>query len=62
MATINQHNDFGHMLSGAGKHDITPLAVLDYKSKISEAVNGYDLTVALDCLVPNLTKADLEKY
>lgn len=50
------------MLSGAGKHDITPLAVLDYEHKTSEAVRGYDLMVALDCLVPNLTKADLEHF
>lgn len=50
------------MLSGAGKTDITPLAILDYKNKTSEAVNGYDLIVALDCLVPNLTKEGLEHF
>ena len=50
------------MLSGAGKTDITPLAILDYKSKTSEAVNGYDLMVALDCLIPNLSKEGLEHF
>ena len=38
------------LTSGAGKTDIKPLAILDYKNKTSEAVNGYDLLVALDCL------------
>ena len=50
------------MLSGAAKDDIKPLAILDYKSKTSEAVNGYDLIVALDCLIPNLTKEGLEHF
>ena len=50
------------MLSGAGKHDITPLAVLDYEHKTSEAVRGYDLMVALDCLIPNLSKEGLERF
>lgn len=50
------------MLSGAGKDDIKPLAILNYESKTSEAVNGYDLLVALDCLVPNLTKDGLEHF
>jgi hypothetical protein len=48
------------LTSGASKDDIKPLAILDYKSKTSEAVNGYDLTVALDCLIPNLSKEGLE--
>lgn len=50
------------MLSGAAKDDIKPLAILDYKSKTSEAVNGYDLMVALDCLIPNLSKEALEHF
>ena len=50
------------MLSGAAKDDITPLAILDYKNKTSESVNGYDLIMALDCLVPNLTKEGLEHF
>lgn len=50
------------LTSGAGKTDITPLAILDYKNKISESVNGHDLMVALDCLVPNLTKEGLEHF
>lgn len=50
------------LTSGAGKTDITPLAILDYKSKTSEAVNGHDLTVALDCLIPNLSKEGLEHF
>lgn len=50
------------LTSGAGKTDITPLAILDYKSKTSEAVNGYDLMVALDCLIPNLSKEGLEHF
>ena len=50
------------LTSGAGKTDITPLAILDYKNKTSESVNGYDLMVALDCLVPNLTKEGLEHF
>ncbi len=50
------------LTSGAGKTDITPLAILDYKNKTSEAVNGYDLTSTLDCLVPNLTKDGLEHF
>jgi hypothetical protein len=50
------------LISGAGKTDITPLAILDYKNKTSESVNGYDLMMALDCLVPNLTKEGLEHF
>lgn len=50
------------MLSGAAKDDIKPLAILDYKNKTSESVNGYDLMVALDCLIPNLTKEGLEHF
>lgn len=50
------------LTSGAGKDDIKPLAILDYKSKTSEAVNGYDLLVALDCLVSNLSKEGLEHF
>ena len=50
------------MLSGAAKDDVKPLAILDYKSKTSEAVNGYDLMVALDCLIPNLSKEGLEHF
>ena len=50
------------LTSGAGKTDITPLAILDYKNKTSEAVNGYDLTVALNCLIPNLSKEGLEHF
>lgn len=50
------------LTSGSGKNDIKPLAILDYKSKTSEAVNGYDLMVALDCLIPNLSKEGLEHF
>lgn len=50
------------LTSGFGKTDIKPLAILDYKNKTSEAVNGYDLLVALDCLVPNLSKEGLEHF
>lgn len=50
------------LTSGAAKTDITPLAILDYKNKTSESVNGYDLMVALDCLIPNLTKDGLEHF
>ena len=50
------------LTSGVGKTDITPLAILDYKNKTSEAVNGYDLMVALDCLIPNLSKDGLEHF
>lgn len=50
------------ILSGSAKDDIKPLAILDYKSKTSEAVNGYDLMVALDCLIPNLSKEGLEHF
>jgi hypothetical protein len=50
------------LTSGAGKTDITPLAILDYKNKTSESVNGYDLMVALDCLIPNLSKEVLEHF
>lgn len=50
------------LTSGAGKTDITPLAILDYKNKTSESVNGYDLIAALDCLIPNLTKDGLEHF
>ena len=48
--------------SSLSKDDIVPLAILDYKNKTSEAVNGYDLTLALDCLIPNLSKAGLEHF
>lgn len=50
------------LTSGAGKTDIKPLAILDYKNKTSETVNGYDLMVALDCLIPNLSKEGLEHF
>lgn len=50
------------LTSGSGKNDIKPLAILDYKSKTSETVNGYDLMVALDCLIPNLSKEGLEHF
>ena len=50
------------LTSGPGKTDITPIAILDYKNKTSEAVSGYDLLVALDCLVPNLSKEGLEHF
>lgn len=50
------------LTSGAGKTDITPLAILDYKNKLSEAVNGDALIEALDCLIPNLTKDGLEHF
>lgn len=50
------------MLSGAGKTDITPLAILDYKNKTSESVSGYELLAMLDCLVPNLSKEGLEHF
>lgn len=50
------------MLSGAGKTDITPLAILDYKNKTSEAVSGYELLAMLDCLIPNLSKEGLEHF
>lgn len=50
------------LTSGAAKDDIKPLAILDYKNKTSESVNGYDLMMALDCLVPNLTKEGLEHF
>lgn len=50
------------MLSGAAKDDIKPLAILDYKNKTSESVNGYDLLLALDCIIPNLTKEGLEHF
>lgn len=50
------------LTSGAGKTDITPLAILDYNNKTSEAVNRYDLMVALDCLIPNLSKEGLEHF
>ena len=50
------------LTSGAGKTDIMPLAILDYKNKTSESVNGYDLIVALDCLIPNLSKEGLEHF
>ena len=50
------------LTSGAAKDDIKPLAILNYESKTSEAVNGYDLTIALDCLVPNLSKKGLEHF
>ena len=50
------------LTSGSAKDDIKPLSILDYKSKTSEAVNGYDLMVALDCLIPNLSKEGLEHF
>lgn len=50
------------LTSGAAKDDIKPLAILDYKNKTSEAVNGYDLLLALDCIIPNLTKEGLEHF
>lgn len=50
------------LTSGVAKDDIKPLAILDYKSKTSEAVNGYDLMVALDYLIPNLSKEGLEHF
>ncbi len=50
------------LTSGAGKTDITPLAILDYKNKTSESVNGYDLNKALELLIPNLTKSGLEHF
>ena len=42
--------------------DVKPLAILDYKSKTSEAVRGDELNVMLDCLIPNLTKEGLEHF
>lgn len=50
------------LISGAGKDDVKSLAILDYKNKTSESVNGYDLLLALDCLIPNLTKEGLEHF
>lgn len=50
------------LTSGAGKTDITPLAILDYKNKTSEAVSGYELLAMLDCLVPNLSKEGLKHF
>lgn len=50
------------LTSGSAKDDIKPLVILDYKSKTSETVNGYDLMVALDCLIPNLSKEELEHF
>ena len=50
------------LISGAGKNDIKPLAILDYKNKTSEAVRGDELNVMLDCLIPNLTKEGLEHF
>lgn len=50
------------LTSGSGKDDIKPLAILNYKSKTSEALNGYDLMVALDCLISNLSKEGLEHF
>ena len=50
------------LTSGAAKDDIRPLAILDYKNKTSESVNGYDLLLALDCIIPNLTKEGLEHF
>lgn len=50
------------LTSGAGKTDIKPLAILDYKNKTSKSVNGYDLLLALDCIIPNLTKEGLEHF
>lgn len=50
------------LTSGAGKNDTKPLAILDYKSKTSETVNGHDLMVSLDCLIPNLSKEGLEHF
>lgn len=48
--------------SGAAKDDVKPLAILNYKDKTSEAINGDSLIEALDCLVPNLTKDGLEHF
>ena len=50
------------LTSGAAKDDIKPLAILDYKNKTSKSVNGYDLLLALDCIIPNLTKEGLEHF
>lgn len=50
------------LTSGAAKDDIKPLAILDYKNKTCESVNGYDLLLALDCIIPNLTKEGLEHF
>lgn len=50
------------LISGAGKNDIKPLAILDYKNKTSEAVRGDELNVMLDCLIPNLSKEGLEHF
>lgn len=50
------------LTSGAAKDDIKPLAILDYENKTSESVNGYDLLLALDCIIPNLTKEGLEHF
>nr|DAW73337.1 MAG TPA: hypothetical protein [Caudoviricetes sp.] len=50
------------LTSGAAKDDIKPLAILDYKNKTSESVNGYDLLLALECIIPNLTKEGLEHF
>jgi hypothetical protein len=48
--------------SGAGKTDITPLAILDYKNKLSETVNDDALNEALELLIHNLTKSGLEHF
>lgn len=50
------------LTSGAAKDDIKPLAILNYKDKTSEAINGDSLIQALDCLIPNLTKDGLEHF
>lgn len=50
------------LTSGTAKDDVTPLAILDYKHKLSEAVNGDALIEALDLLIPNLTKSGLEHF
>ena len=50
------------LTSGAGKTDTIPLAILDYKHKLSEAVNGDALNETLELLIPNLTKSGLEHF
>lgn len=50
------------LTSGAAKDDIKPLAILNYKDKTSEAINGDALIEALDCLIPNITKSGLEHF
>lgn len=50
------------LTSGAGETDTIPLAILDYKHKLSEAVNGDALNETLELLIPNLTKSGLEHF